>query len=204
MKNDDALKSRTRLREVVVAVNLDQELNRKGANRSNLLKMLNDLAKQATDIQAKQLAQNFIKTSTQFEKGSPAYHFKLKDGAGDKISLESLKGKPAALIFAAGWSRESLNQLKLVNDLYVKFGKDINFVLVDLDDNEDDMEYLITGTQTQIPTKVSYSADKYMIEAMNILYVPQIVLIDRAGNYFRHNAKDPMHGLEAELTELIR
>lgn len=204
LKKDDGLKYNNELREIVALVNLSQEYGKRYANTGNLLRMITEISKTAAGSQAKLLAQHLAMKLTQYSPGTAVYPFKLKRAEGTELSLDALKGKPAVLIFVAGWSKESLGQLKLIDPIYAKYAKDINFVLISLDDNEEEFQYLISASGTKIQKKASYLSDRYMIEAMNVIYVPQFMLIDRNGNYINNLAADPGRGLEAQIQGMLK
>ncbi len=204
LKHDDGIKNLPELREVVTLLNLNQEYLKKGAQKANLLKMMGDISRQASGTQSKQLALNLIKVHTRLAKGSPVYPFSVENEGGHQISLAGLKNKPALLVFAASWSSVSLKELNILNDLYAKYGRDINFVLIDLDTMEDGLAELARLSGSKLTQRANFSTDKYMLEAMDVFYVPQFIIIDEKGNYWNANAPMPSRGLEAELDAVLR
>lgn len=202
--HDDGLKDKQDLREMVVLINLNDEYHKRKAAKQNILKMIRELGTSSTLLSTKELSKNLLTALTQFDSGFPVPNFNLRKSDGGKISLEQLKGKPTLMVFAGGWSRESLGELNLLNELYQKYSKDIYFLLVSLDDKESDYQNLISASGTKIPMRASYLSDKYILERMNILYVPQFVIIDKNGNYFKWFGSDPSHTLDANLTEVLK
>lgn len=204
LKNDDGLRNSTELREIVALINLSQEYAKNRSPKAKLLKMIADVSLNSTGKQTKVFSKNLLNSLTQFSPGSRAYPFSLKRTDGGIVSLESLKGKPSVLAFAASWSRESLAELRLLNDLYLKYNSEVNFVLIGLDNTEAGMQSLLTASATKLQIKASYTSDKYLVEAMNILYVPQFVLLDKDGNYIKCFAPEPSRGLDSALESLLK
>ncbi len=204
LKNNDFLKENAALRELVALTIFQQEYGKKGRKKTNLLKMMDDLAKLSTLPQSKNLAAHIKAELVQFETGHPAYSFKLRNAENKLVKLESFAGKPLLIMFTAGWSNESLGELSLLKGLYQKYGNQIYFLLVSIDDDPAQFAALQTTVGKDMPLLVNYAADKFITEAMNLSYVPQFALLDKTGHYVKFMAPAPSRGLESLLEQVIK
>ncbi|MBQ8145557.1 MAG: TlpA family protein disulfide reductase [Clostridia bacterium] len=75
------------------------------------------------------------------EKGLlPAYDFTMQDYDGNSIKLSDLIDKPIVLNFWATWCPPCRAELPDFQEAYEKYGKEINFVIVDLTDGDETVE----------------------------------------------------------------
>ncbi|MBC7381713.1 MAG: TlpA family protein disulfide reductase [Bacteroidia bacterium] len=118
--------------------------------------------------------------------------FELPDLNGNKISLESLKGKIVYLDFWASWCGPCLGEMPASEKLKEHFaGKDVVFVNVSIDQNEEAWKKSvarnkITGINLIGPNHASDIGKNY-----KVLSIPSYFLIDRDGKFLSAPAQRP-------------
>ncbi len=203
LKRDDFLKDRSQLLDLAAASILAKDYQENPARRKSVLKILTEIAQTAARPQTKEICANINLTLTQFKPGSPVFPFQLETTTNKRINLTTLLGKPTYLIFAASWSKESTAELRLLNSYYEKYRQKVNFILISVDSTANELELLLSATGNKIHDVCFIPADDILLEKLNILYIPQFVLIDAKGNYFKWFALEPTRGLENDLIEVL-
>ena len=75
------------------------------------------------------------------EKGlMPAYNFTMQDYNGNIVKLSDMIDKPIVLNFWATWCPPCKAELPDFQAMYEKYGKEVNFVMVDLTDGDETIE----------------------------------------------------------------
>jgi len=121
---------------------------------------------------------NEIKTE---EKVKNFLDFTVYNAQNEEVNLYNFKGKPILIYFWSETNQDSINQLKMVQDLYNIYSNDINFVIVTMFDGEyastKSVEKLLAENNITMPNYYDLNANAkntYMLTEP-----PVTILVDR-------------------------
>ncbi len=106
--------------------------------------------------------------------------FTMLDMDGNEVTLSSFFGKPIILNFWASWCGPCKMEMPELQNFYEKYGEDIHFLLVSVDDSIDTVKNFMAGTDYTFPVYFdATSAGAYTYGASSI---PLTFFIDAEGN----------------------
>ncbi|MEX2380317.1 MAG: TlpA disulfide reductase family protein [Vicingaceae bacterium] len=191
---------RDELAELYLIYGLFDTYYRNTVNPKSNLKMLKMLSENASNAANKKIAANAIEALKRLDKDQMAPAFELKNENGMLVKLSDFKGKPIYLNFWADWSVPSLRQMSVMQKLHEKYGEDIHFISINLDENPDKMKEFIRLKNLNW-TFLHYGNDFELREKYNVRTVPTYFLIDADGKFIQTNAPAPTE-VEQKLFEI--
>ena len=170
--------------------------------KDKVLSMLNTVKLEAVNRENKRIAENVMYELTFLKKGKEAPEFSLQDRLGNVHHLEELKGKPVLLFFWSAGLNVCLRDISLVNEFYQKYGSEMAFVAINMDDKTN--KALKFSEDNQLEFLLLYKDHQYdVIDKYRVYGLPMYVLIDADGNIVQCPAKRPEANLENDLFKLI-
>lgn len=191
---------RNELAELYLIYGLFDTYHRNTVNPKSNLKMLKQLSEKASNEANKKIAANAIEVLKRFDKDQMAPAFELKNEDGMLVKLSDFKGKPIYLNFWADWSVPSLRQMSVMQKLHEKYGDDIHFISINLDEDPNQMKEFIQLKNLKW-TFLHYGNDYELREKYNVRTVPSYFLIDEEGKFIQTHAQDPTE-VERKLYEM--
>jgi thiol-disulfide isomerase/thioredoxin len=95
-------------------------------------------------------------------------------------------------MFWASWNKPSLQDMIVIEQLYDKYDKYIDFVCISLDSKNEDYEKFILQNGKKYPWYFGhYNGDSKILEDYNIRNVPYYILTDMKGNIYQAPAYSP-------------
>lgn len=127
----------------------------------------------------------------------PAKDFSVYDTNGTKVTLSQNFGKPIIINFWATWCGPCKTELPYFNELYQKYGNDVNFMMVCTDDGataSDGVKQFLSSGGYTFP--VYFDTDLQGSMVYGVYAIPRTIFIDKTGNIaFDHTgymAKDEL------------
>jgi thiol-disulfide isomerase/thioredoxin len=191
---------RDELAELYLLYGLFDTYHRQTVNPKSNLKMLELLSKNASNAENKKIAANAIELLQRYGKNQMAPAFELKNEDGMLVKLSDFKGKPIYLNFWADWSVPSLRQMSVMQKLHEKYGEDIHFISINLDEDSKKMNEFIQLKNLKW-TFLHYGNDYEVREKYDVRTVPTYFLIDAEGKFIQTNAQGPTE-VERRLYEI--
>ena len=147
---------------------------------------------------------NEIKTE---EKIKNFLDFTIYNSQNEEISLYSFKGKPILIYFWSETNQDSINQLKMIQDLYNIYCDDINFVVITMFDGEyanvKTVEKVLSDNKISMPNY--YDLDSNAKNTYMLTKPPVTILVDRNGKLINTKEglldSDPLSASEEILIE---
>lgn len=203
MLQDDFLKN-VQLAELIILVGLADLADGEYCSKNGIINIL-ALAKELCRFsENKQIAKELHGKLTQFTKGYPAPNFALYNKRSQLISLSDLKGKHIYLQFWATWCSDCVRHMAVMEELQEKYGKDIAFVSISIDQEKQDMLRFLEKNPTYDWHILYGGSDIFIKEKFGVHTVPMYFLIDNEGKFSIPNAKAPDNNIGPYLSEIQR
>ncbi|MBX7095000.1 MAG: TlpA family protein disulfide reductase [Flavobacteriales bacterium] len=180
-----------RIRELVMIKGLSEEYYAGQFYPDNIVLILDSIKKFSNYKENSLIAQNLRTKLTQLNVGYPAPAFSLKNEKDLDVSLIDLKGKYVYLQFWATWNNASIGELKIMTELHKKYGEDIRFVSVNMDDSKESWIQFLKEHPEMKWIHLHYSDDAEIIEKYRVSALPLYYLIGPDGLFIQSPAYKP-------------
>jgi hypothetical protein len=199
----DATLRSPRIRELVAIQALSEVYNGKDYPKSNILTMLDSIARFGLYKQHRGIAKRIIERLTELAPGMKAPNFEiLSINQLDTISLQSYNGSYIYLQFVDPTLQESKKHIDLLVPLFEKYGKTFRFVTIIEDNIQFTKEQL--AYYGSIPWEKYYvSAEHPILKRYHIKSFPSYVMIDETGILHSYPAAGPIPNGEYETVEKV-
>jgi thiol-disulfide isomerase/thioredoxin len=115
--------------------------------------------------------------------GSTAPAFELVTFAGESYSNESLKGRPAVLVFWAPWCKVCQRELPLLSEFYRRDKPvQLHVVSIGFADTRSNVEAFVKARSDVFVFPTAYDEDRWVAQAFKVNATPTYVLLDAQGN----------------------
>lgn len=185
-------------------INLQEVYPKKGWNRSAIDLILNTGAKSE---RFKAFNQDFAYTAGKIGGGMKGYqlpNFKMLDPNQEIVHKGDFGGKYLYIGFFTSWSSDCYREMQLLKKMNVKYGREIEFISVSLDDNYEaftDFVVANPGFDWQYLYGPSYN-DVYDI--FQIYSVPTFVLVAPDGRIMYDFTRSPSEGINLEFEKIMK
>jgi thiol-disulfide isomerase/thioredoxin len=187
----DPLLEKKELRELVMVNMLGNSYYKKGYNRQNLITILDSVrvfSKYKTNSVA---AKNMLVYLTKLESGYPAPEINIEVATNEYLNWGNFEGKYIYVNFFANWNQTSLNEMKVIKDLELKHGENIEFVSFSTDKTRSEFDEFIKNNPEYKWNIVFLGENHELLERFNVKTIPAYYLIDQKGFIAQSPAKSP-------------
>jgi len=187
----DPMFKKPELRELMMVNMLGNAYYLRQFNRSNIQVMLDSVSRYAKFQENGVAAKNMLSYLTKVEAGYPAPEISLIDQHGETVSWGKYKGKFIYISFFTTWSADAVNEMKLMEELHLKFGDYVEFVSFCTDKDTTAFKTFLKNNQN-LTWSIVYVGDNHpMVKEFKVLSSPHYVLIDNEGFIALSPAKGP-------------
>ena len=179
------------LRELVMIRSLGEEFHNGKYNKKNLISLLDSVATQSDFEENRMIAQNVAKEVTKLQVGYNAPDFKLIGPEELPVSLGDFKGKYVYIVLWASWCQSCLAELELLPEMVKKYGKEISFVCISLDEDAEEMQTYLEAHPDFDWTFLHYEGKEELLQDYQVRALPAYYLVDREGKMFQSPARRP-------------
>jgi len=190
------------LAELYLINGLFEVFHQKVVEQASSLRILNSIADNSKSDDNKIIASNVYKKLSLYSKTNEAPNFNLTNLNGESVSLRALKGKPIYLNFWAKWSNSSLSELKIIQQLKEKYGDEVHFVSINVDEDKSIVE-TIAKQNNYDWNFLHFNFNYDLREEYGALSIPSYYLIDENNKMLRAFARGPLE-IEREIFNLTR
>ncbi|MFD1553571.1 hypothetical protein DNU06_07800 [Putridiphycobacter roseus] len=178
------------IRELMMVNMLGNAYYKRQYNRNNIQVMLDSIVKFAKFKSSGLAAQNIIGELTKAESGYPAPEF-VVSFEGKELKLTEMKDKFVYMSFFATWNPISMNDLTLMQDLYVKYSEYVTFISFCTDKDKATFDaFLLENPGYDWPI-VYLGEEADIIKDFKVASIPYYILIDQEGIIARSPAGSP-------------
>lgn len=191
----DTLLRNDTLRELVLLKGLSELYYVPTYKKENIAAILEQLASKSIIPEYRKIATNILYSFSKQQPGTKAPGFKLIDQNNKPVSLDDFKGKYIYLDFWATWCTPCLQEMKIMPELYKKYGDRIQFISISIDKDEEVVKQFLLKHPKYNWTFLHYGNDKIK-EDYNIKAIPTYFLINPQGYFMQVPADAPSGNIE--------
>lgn len=189
------------LTELYFINGLFEVYHHKTVNQKSSLTLIEELSKKGSTQQIQSLAKAVRERLELLAEDKNAPDFSLIDSEGLEKKLSDFKGKPIYMSFWANWSIISLKELRLMQTLEEKYGDQLHFISINIDEEEE--PYKSVKAQFNFDWTFLYGGRDYLLrEQYEVKTVPVYFLIDEEGMLIQRYAPAP-HQIEPQLKKIL-
>lgn len=164
---------------------LNDRFRRVEPDKKNALLLYNSIHSLSSDEKFKKEVSERIESLNNFIVGSSAPNFELENQFGEKISLESLKGKYIYLDIWATWCGPCLAEIPHLKKIEENFrNRNITFVSISTDNTNDFEKWKKMLSKKEMKGEQLFAGDIFktkIISEYSAFAIPKFVLIDSNG-----------------------
>ncbi len=179
------------IRELVTILNLNKAYYKNSFNKTNVKSILNQILDKTTIKEHQLIITNLLKEYNLLIPNSKAPNFTLYTPTNDTIHLSDFLGKYVYIQFWSTGSQASIQELKIMEEMKPKYEKQITFISISLDENEQDFIDWRLRNKKYDWTFAHYKGENDLLMNYAIKSVPSYVLIDKKGNIVDAHAMSP-------------
>ncbi|MDX1349798.1 MAG: hypothetical protein R3279_06115 [Putridiphycobacter sp.] len=168
------------LRELMMVNMLGHAYHTGQYKKENIKVMLDSVSRYAKFQSSGLAASNILKEVTTIAPGYPAPIFTVSSG-DETINLSQLKDKFVYINFFANWNTASVKDMKLMEELVVKYGEYVSFISFCTDKNMSEFE-VFKAAHPSLTWDIIYLSDSHpILKSYQVASIPYYVLIDQSG-----------------------
>lgn len=194
LKQDQFMKD-DKICELVLIKALGEEYYSFNYYQDNIIFILDSVRDHSSYPEHRVIADNMIYKLTALSVGYPAPKFTLESNKQQQVSLSDFKGKYVYLHFWASWNTGSIPEMKIMTELNKKYGRDIQFVSINMDEDTQSWMTFLKVHPEMNWTHLHYGGQPSLIDEYQIVSLSQYFLIGPDGNMIQSPAYRPTpHG----------
>lgn len=199
MRNLPYLKNDT-LRELVLLKGLFELYYNMSYDPRCVISVAQQLGVASPIREHREIARNIVQMFSKLRVGTTASHFNGLNTKGEKIDpLELYKGKYIYIFFFATWNTNSLTELRYMSELQKKYGKDIQFVSISMDDDTTAWKKFMKANPKYNWLNLHYDFDNRIKDDYNLFAYPIGYIVGPDGKFYTSPADKPSGDLEYVL-----
>lgn len=190
LQNSPFLKNDS-IRELVTITNLYQEYYKNSFNSENIILILEQISKKTIIKEHEFIINNILSQINLLKPGTKAPEINLITTNLDTISVSEFNGKFVYIQFFSTWNQSALQELKIMEDMYKKYNKYIQFISISLDEDEKEFIQFKKEHPKYKWHFAHYKGENNILLNYDISSVPTYVLIDENGYIEQSQALSP-------------
>ena len=151
----------------------------------------------------KQIARNTLDELRKCKEGWIMSDFILPDEGGDKWKLSDHQGTPVYFLFFASWSSASIKEMQMMQNLYEKYGRQILFVAICMDDDFKTFKNYIVDHKEQKFTFLFGGGAPMLSYDCGVRTIPHAMMLDAEGKVMYSFTRKPSEGIQMDLDKII-
>ena len=190
-------------RELVILKSLKDIYYIPGFSQKEIISQLKFVSENGVSEQNRQIAHDIIFVLTQFDIGTPAPAFSLKDKNNKIKRLDDFVGKYIYLNFWSSDCIPCLLEMDSLRNLKSKYENEIEFISIGVDEDREKV-FNRAGELNYNWTILDYNHNNSLLEDYKVKAFPFYVLVDKEGNILKYPANSPFENAEKIFQELIK
>lgn len=185
-----------KIRELVLMDELYDNYNNAEFDKKSIHLVLKEMVKKSAVPEHREIAMNILSETGRIGVGSQAPEFTLYDSDQKPVRLSDFRGKYVYLDFWATWCIPCIKEMPLMSELKKKYGKDIIFVSISIDNDLKAMKKFLARKKEYDWVFLHYGNFPEVKELYNVLAIPLYYLVDPEGVIVQSPAYRPSGKIE--------
>lgn len=182
--------SNLELAELYLLNGIYETYHKKIINQQSAKKLIKELVISGSSEAIKNLSKTILESLEELGKSTNAPVFTLKNTKNQEIGLSDFRGKIVYLNFWSIESIPSLRELRVIQKLNEKYGENVHFVSINIDEEDDNKS--IKEKYKFDWSFLHYGNDYELREKYQVTTIPSYFLIDEKGGMMRAFAENPV------------
>lgn len=196
------MQNNLRLRELVMIKTLGDCFFERDYPQTNILTVLDSLAKHSMFPGNEVIAQNMILRLTELTPGGKAPDFTMA-GPNGVLDLKKYAGKHLYLFFVEPGSKETQKQMELLVPIYQRYQKEIQFLMVVKKTEKSDAN-TIDALQKSVPWEsIAVDSGNEIFKKYQVINMPYYTVIDPVGYIVAAPALGPLPNGQYETVDKL-
>lgn len=201
MQRDEFLEHKE-LAEYAVLYGLFRGFYNQSYARNAVIALVDQAREKAKHETTREIASNMYGLLTRLRQGFDAWNFELKNRDDELVSLESFNGKYVYVGFYADWCNTCLAEMKKIPEFDKKYGKDIEFISISLDNDFETMSNFVRKNRDYRWTFLHHENNPELKDQYDIQAIPAFVFIDPEGKILSARELKPSEVVEKKFFKI--
>ena len=189
--------------EFILLTGLENGLNLPNIPSRDVTVVL-ELMQRSGSEKNQEIAANFRRNLAKGKKGNVPENFALFDLDEVRHELESWRGQFVYISVFSSWNTESCGHQEKVKELERKFGNQINFVSICMDEDWSDFQNFLREHRSYDWLFLFGNGDKLLKEKLNLVTVPQYFLLNPNGEIMLDYTFSPEEGITETFRRILK
>ena len=203
LKSDPLLKNDS-LAELVILKNLFELYYVPGFSKKNIISLIEEISGTTANKQHQLIGKHILQVIHLLEAGEKAPNFTMRDKNGNFRTLSDFNGKYIYVMFFSMYSTQSIQELRLIEKLNEKHGKDLVFISICVEENRALLLNFLKKNKKYNWIFLQAENCKQVREAYNVKAVPLAFFIGKDGNLLSSPSPLPSEGIEQKLNQIFK
>lgn len=188
--------------EFLVINELYQQFQNSKYNQSGILNIYNQLLQKTEFIDHQNLITEILKANQKLKVATLAPNFKFINLNGKNDELKNYRGKYVFLDFWATWCKPCIEEMLVMQNLYEKYGNEIEFLSISIDKSKTRAEKFYQ--KNKFAWQFGHVEINEVKELYDVRIIPMYYLIGPEGELLQSPALRPTSGIEKQLFQISR
>lgn len=190
-----------RIRELVIICNLSEFYTSDEFINENILLLLKQIGENSRFPRHKLIIENLTYMITRYDAGAVTPEISLKKEDGDLVSLNQFQGKWVYLHFFNTLCLDCIREMMIIKELQKKYAENILFVSISIDHNFTVYRNFVRNYPAFDWPILHFNQSYEWLKEMEIVALPDNILIDPSGNINQRYPPDLSKGLSRFLLQ---
>ncbi len=190
------------VRMLAVIKGLNEIYFNKNYSRGSIEQTLNSLGSDSKEL--KFVADNVLSELRKCSEGWLLEDFTLVDQNEQKWRLSEHDDVTTYFLFFASWNNTALKEMQIMKNLKEKYGKNVQFVAINMDDDYETFKKYMQNNKEQKFTYLYAAGDPLITEKFNLRTIPHAVMLDDSGHVMFSFTRKPSEGIQMDFDKIVQ
>jgi thiol-disulfide isomerase/thioredoxin len=188
------------IRTLALIKGLKDVYNNKSFDRTGIERTLKSANN--ADQRLNRIAENTHSQLTKTREGHKLEEFSAINEKGEKWTSAEFEEAPVYIMFFTTWNSASIKELQVMEKWHEKYGRDVQFYAVSLDDDYELFKKYLNEHRQQKFNFLYGQADPLISEKCSVYSIPHAVMLDSNGKTMFAFTRKPSEGIQAEFDKI--
>ncbi len=192
------------VRKAVILTNLQEVYNIREWSDIAIMQFLNKAEGSERWKDEKAIVQALKRRINFGAKGQEIPDFRMLDYGSEWVNSREWEGKYVYIGFFSDWCRDCHQEMQLLKKLQIKYGKQIEFVSISLDDHFEDFRAFALDNEDFNWTLLYGPSEKRLRDLFMVYSLPEYIMLDPNGKIMEPYTRKPSEGINLVFDRVSR